>query len=317
MKDFIKKFPTFESNRDYKYLHPRLTVKKMHKIYVNELNSNGDKPVSVHIFRRIFTKDFNLRFAKRKKRCNTCHHFEMLASSMVLRDKMKKRIEAKKKKHINELRRMKMNFVNFVKEATDSYDRDEVYTFAVQKFAVPFTGDIGLLKFRPLWCYILCVYDEVRRRATVYTWNENIALCGSREIGSCLYRYIHNNIKENKNKVVFYCDPNSGQMRNIKISMILQYFLQNNVEPTIKQIEQRFVETGHSKISCTRIFAEINKAIKASEVIFSPEHLVDVMLSISETNPNFGVVNMKRENFFDIKEMVELAANSQLNFEVC
>lgn len=117
VKDFIKKFPTFESNRDYKYLHPRLTVKKMNKIYVNELNSNGDKPVSVHIFRRIFKKDFNLRFAKRKNRCNTCHHFEMPASSMVLRDKMKKRIEAKKKKHINEVIRVKMNFVNFVKEA--------------------------------------------------------------------------------------------------------------------------------------------------------------------------------------------------------
>lgn len=307
VKNFIGKFPTFESHRIYKYLHPRLTIKKMYKIYVNESNLNGKKPLSVHIFRRIFKKDFMLRFVRRRKRCNTCKRLDKDANSMVLSEKKKKKLLKKKKEHINEGRKVKKNLVYCVQEATNSFDRNEVFTFALQKLAVPFVAEIGLLKFRPLWCYNLCIYDEVRKRAYIYAWNESVAPCGSREIGSCLYRHAKSIITENKNKVIFYCDPHSGQMRNIKISMMLQYFLQFNLDPEIKQMEQRFVLAGHSNGSCNRIFSHINKAIKESESIYSPQHFVDVMSSISERNPNFAIVNMKRENFFDIKEMEQLA----------
>lgn len=154
----------------------------------------------------------------------------------------------------------------------DEYNTNEVFTFALQKFEVPFVGDIEILKPRPLWCYNLCIFDEIRKKTFMFVWNESVAPFGSQEIGSCLYQHL----SKNANKVFFFSDPCFGQTRNIKIAILLQQFLESSLKSGIETIEQIFTFPGHSRNSCTRMFAHINK-IRRSKSIFSLEHWVEVL----------------------------------------
>lgn len=195
-----------------------------------------------------------------------------------------------------------------VGQSLDEYNTNEVFTFALQKFEVPFVGDIGILKLRPLWCYNLCIFDEIRKKTFMFVWNESVATFGSQEIGSCLYQHLSKNVSENANKVFFFSDPCFGQTRNIKIAMLLQQFLESSLKSEIETIEQIFTFPGHSRNDCTRIFAHISR-IRRSKTIFSPEHWVEVLSS--ENNEKFVVVEMKREDFFDIARLEDVVKSNE------
>lgn len=306
VKKFIRQFPRFESHHDYKSLHPQLTSKKLQTIYVEECSPKEVTPTTLSMFRRIFARDFNLRFKTRTKMCKTCERIGDQASSLVLSKEMQKTLKNKKIKHINEVRRVKNDFVHCINEATDGLNQEQILSFGLDKFEVPFVADINILKLRPLWCYNLCIYDEVRKKNFMFVWDESIAACGSQEIGSCLFHYLNHYIPEYANKIIFYCDPRSGQMKNLKIAVMLQNFNVNESIPEIESIDQRFTIPGHSHNRCSFVFAFIRKKRKESKSIYSPEHWANVMSNISEEKTNFTVVKMKRENFFNIMQLKEL-----------
>lgn len=76
--DHIRSFPSMESHYVRKkskrqYLDRKLSIAKMHSIYVDECTKKNSKPVSEIIYRRIFCNDFNLGFFKPKKdQCLIC-----------------------------------------------------------------------------------------------------------------------------------------------------------------------------------------------------------------------------------------------------
>lgn len=106
---FIRQFPTFESHRDYKYLHPQLNVSKLHDLYVEECGQKDFVPTSLPIFRRVFMRDFELCFIKRTRKCKMCARIDNQANSLVLRKMTKKALKKQKKIHISEVRAVKKN----------------------------------------------------------------------------------------------------------------------------------------------------------------------------------------------------------------
>lgn len=80
----------------------------------------------------------------------------------------------------------------------------------------------------------------------MYVWNETIAGKASKEIGSCLYKHLSNNIPRDASKVILYSNTNDG--RDIKITMVLDFFLNESSNSELKSIENRFFVSGDTTV---------------------------------------------------------------------
>lgn len=59
------------------FLHERLNVSKMYKLYCIWCREENINPMAEHMYRQVFYLDFNLSLFKRKKdKCMTCNAFE-------------------------------------------------------------------------------------------------------------------------------------------------------------------------------------------------------------------------------------------------
>lgn len=109
-RTFIRQFPqfpTFESHHDFKYLHPRLSIKKMYKMYVEKCNLSDTMPTKLPIFRRTFKRYFNLRFVKRSQKCTMCKRFDDVENSLIVTKKMRKKVKKERKSHDKKVRNVK------------------------------------------------------------------------------------------------------------------------------------------------------------------------------------------------------------------
>lgn len=79
LKEFIDKFVTYESSNhtldsNTKYLHPRLTLRRMYQLYQESCVSAERNMLSDRIFRKVFKNDFNLNFVNfAKPKCAECN----------------------------------------------------------------------------------------------------------------------------------------------------------------------------------------------------------------------------------------------------
>lgn len=129
-----------------------------------------------------------------------------------------------------------------------------------------------------MWCYNLCIYDEVHKIAYMYTWDESIGSRGSQEIGSCLIKHFLKYIPHDTKRITLLSDSCGGQNRNIKMAMILKHFLENIWKhPNLETIEQTFYVSGHSYNSCDRSFALIEKQRKKTENVLVPQHWFNII----------------------------------------
>ena len=80
--DHIRSFPCVDSHYcraqvKRKYLYPGLSVKEMHRLYVEKCNKENTSHVKQHTYYQIFNKNFNLGFFRPKKdQCDTCTAFK-------------------------------------------------------------------------------------------------------------------------------------------------------------------------------------------------------------------------------------------------
>lgn len=312
-RQFINKFATFDTHHNYKYLHPRLRIKTMYHLYCRTFESINDrKMLSKYMFRKIFMRDFNLRTFKRTKKCEVCTVLKNNQCSMVLRAKGKLQIKQNIKMHKSEIKSIQREFFNCVENATEG-EGIEVFTFGMQTSQeIPSVPEKSSLQFRPLWCHNFCVYDEVRGKGYMFFWSEIVASKGTKEIAACLYKHFRSNIEQNSSQIILYSDPNSGQTRNIKLSILLHYFFVNECVD-LQIMEQRFFNQGHSYNSCKRCFKCIDKQRKMIERLSVPE---DWFCAVTETKFNgkyFNCYEMKREDFFLVEKLEPLIAEEIKN----
>ena len=81
----LKSFPCVESLYNRKSIKRRypdsnLTISKMFHLFKAKCNKEGIKPCSEHIYRQVFSNEFNLAFFKPKKGiCAFCHGFKQFS----------------------------------------------------------------------------------------------------------------------------------------------------------------------------------------------------------------------------------------------
>lgn len=270
VRDFITSIPKYESHycrasSQRKYLHHNLTKAKLYRKYKEERAFKNLSFVSGFIFRKIFIRDFNLSFKRRHTdTCRTCDEIATGLRSNLFKESAKVKLRQRMLAHKDLVYKSNARFALDVKEAKESNDEIVVLTFDLKKtLETPSLTASDAFYKRQLWTYNLCIYDEIKKKAYMYIWSENIASRGGQEIGSCLVEHLKNHIPQNTKTVKLYSDACGGQNRNIKLTLMLKKFLHDLLPDTsLESIQQKYFVPGHSYNSCDRCFGLIEKAKK-------------------------------------------------------
>ena len=94
----------------------------------------------------------------------------------------------------------------------------ECLTFDLQKtLPLPRLATNIIFYKRQLWVYNLGVHSAKRNQGNCMIWVEGEAGRGAQEVGSCLYKYIINNVGAGIEELRLWSDSCGGQNRNIKL----------------------------------------------------------------------------------------------------
>nr|CAI5860789.1 unnamed protein product [Callosobruchus analis] len=92
-------------------------------------------------------------------------------------------------------------------------------------------------------------------------WDESIGGRGGNEMSSCLMKYA-SSLPNGVDHIVVWSDNCPSQNRNLQI--IMCYFLILQLNPSIKQIEHKYLLRGHTHMEVDSVHARIEKALKNS-----------------------------------------------------
>lgn len=309
LKEFIASFPQYESKFNIattKFLHPRLSLKRVYKLYSEKCTFLDRKAVSLTYFRKIFKGEFTLGFFKSKTPvCQQCRTNRSDINRTIISARRKAELLHNHEKHTNMMTYTINQHQQTVQTAQCLSENIEVLTFSLgNSFDLPYIKTFDNVQKRKLWLHQFCVFDEVRQKYSIYIWPESIASKGSQEIGCCLLRYFHDNLPSETEQLVLYSDPSYGQNRNIKLLLILQMFLQSCPHASLKNIEQRFFLPGHSYNSTDKCFKLIENERKSSEMLLNTSHVIKLVEKVAKHR--IVVTEMLKEHFLSTKPLQSL-----------
>lgn len=124
-------------------------------------------------------------------------------------------------------------------------------------------SNVSLLYYlRKVNLFNFTVYEAAEPNdAFCYFWTEMNGKRGSCEIGTCLSMYI-NTLSPDITHLTIFSDTCGGQIRKIQISALLLHLLKNH--NSLKIIEQKFLESGHSFMEVDFMHSAIESAKKTS-----------------------------------------------------
>ena len=96
-----------------------------------------------------------------------------------------------------------------------------------------------------------------------------------------------------------FCDNCAGQNKNL---FVLLAALRIIHAKKLFRIEIIFMVSGHSFLPCDQRFGVIEKKVRATDTIHIPQHYIDTIKLA--TTPPYEVITMKRDNFLDVKSLV-------------
>ncbi len=147
---------------------------------------------------------------------------------------------------------------------------------------------------RQLWTYNLGIHDCSNAKGYMFMWPESVASRGSREISSCILRYLRMN-RSNASCLTVFSDACGGQNRNINVVCLWMYIV-NSPEFSYTTIDHKFMVSGHSYLPNDRDFGSIEKANRRTPLIFVPEDWYTLVEHARSKNP-FVVTRMSMADF--------------------
>lgn len=295
---FVRSIPCYESEigtnpSSKKYLHPSLSVTRIYQLYENNCILKEKKVLSMSVFTKLFKSNFChlQQFKSGKSSCSICQSICEQRKKKVLSPELLEQINQIENDHFEALRNMKSEFMHSAEIGVD------VFTFELQNpLDIPMLPVNESYDLKPLWLSNLCIFDEVRKIPYMFVWNETTAKRGPEEVGSCLLKHIINTISNDTKKVILYSDS-TGLYRNAQVAMMLRNLF-DNVNIDLQSIELRFFSQGHSKNDCNACFDLIDKKLKTSESLFTPDDWIQFISSIKQLKRNFNVIKMSSDDFF-------------------
>ncbi|XP_022816992.1 uncharacterized protein LOC111349897 [Spodoptera litura] len=317
----INKLPKYKShyrrtqNGAALYLQPGLTIQKIYDLYVDEfklIHGNDSKDhVSLAIFRKIFLKNFNLRFKSLKKdTCNRCDTFAAkLKAPNDLSIENRNQLIAEKEKHLKlaETLRSQMNSQIERAKVDETF---ECLTFDMEKtLPLPRIPTNIVFYKRQLWFYNCGVHVSSTNQGYCFVWVEGQAGRGAQEVGSCLKKFINEVMRPNVEYLSLWSDSCGGQNRNIKMVLLLKVILASH--PTLKVIDLNFLESGHTFLPNDTDFGKIESHLKNFQRLYTAEDYVNVIKTCTKKTP-LVPVKMEKEDFVSTEKLEKNITNRKL-----
>ena len=314
--EFIRKFQTYTShysrakNPNRLYLSPDLNLSKMYEMYENHCcEERIEKPVSQHVFRRIFNEKFNLSFhPPHQDTCKTCDELQVQIGGCT-NEAEKCRLTASLEVH----HRMADSARECLRQDTAASKSDSTLTtitFDLQKTLPTPVLTTGICYYkRQLWTYNLGVHNMEDDMGYMYLWNESTASRGPDEIASALMHHVKNYVTTEN--LTIYTDCCGGQNRNFKIAMVWNYLVQS-AKYNVSCIDHKFLQTGHTFLPNDQDFGLIEKNKRFYRDVFVPHDWVRVVKTARKEKP-FVVTELESTHFVNIEELLKTCVNRKVN----
>ncbi|CAG2221282.1 unnamed protein product [Mytilus edulis] len=138
-----------------------------------------------------------------------------------------------------------------------------------------------------------CAYNAI--------WPEHIAGRGANEISSALLKILEKVLEDfpSLETITLWSDSCIPQNRNSIVISALQHFMRSDRSYSLKSVEQKFSEPGHSSIQeVDCVHSHIEKALNLSE-IFSPVSFLRILTKVRKRS--MKVIQLQPEHFFDFQ----------------
>lgn len=156
---------------------------------------------------------------------------------------------------------------------------------------------------RQLWTFNFTVHNCDSGLAHCYMWHEGVAKRGGNDIGSCLYKYLVNDLDKNVQHVTMYSDTCGGQNKNSYIAAMCMAALQDS--STLRTIDHKFLVAGHTHMECDTDHSIIEKMKKKCNFpIEHPHDWVQLVRQSGKKKP-FKVTEMVSEDFMNFANLLK------------
>jgi len=280
IKDFIEKFPAYESHyalhksKNRKYMAPDLNIIKLYTLYTEQVTN----PVSKFVFRKIFNEEFNLSFHPLvSDSCRKCDAYDIkikATESEAHKNNLKQELELHQRKASS----ARTGLQSDTELAKNNPEDVTVITFDLMKTLPTPLLSTGICYYkRQLWTYCFGIHNMSNGDVYMFVWDKSVASRGPQEIGSCILYFLKKFVSTEH--LIMYSDQCGGQNRNIKLSLLCQYIV-SSPEYTVKNIDHKFLVSGHSYLPCDQDFGLVEKQKKLFPNIFIPEHWNNVISAV-------------------------------------
>lgn len=330
VRQHIESFPAYKSHYrrsdtpDCKYLSSELNMTKMYEMYKKSIENehrleNHDdsvdawqaKCVSINTYKRIFRRDFNLKFKSPKKdTCKKCDRLKILIDAEELKPNPERNTILAKLKAEQELHHRQAEKSTAIRDQdveVGKTDDVHVISFDLQKvFPIPKITTNEAYYKRQLSVLNFGIQDLTSEQAYMYVWHEGIASRGPQEVASCLKMYVKKYVQ--CNKLIAWSDSCGGQNRNIKIVLAYMYLV---AQPDIlvDTIIHKFCVSGHSYLPNDRDFSQIENKIRKKDNVYSFDEFVEIIKSSKQNQLPFKVTKMSGDDFISTKKLEQQITN--------
>lgn len=283
------------SKSDKDYLSQDLNISRLFRTFQERYpNSN----ISYRYYYQTFKRSFpNISF--HHSRSDTCGTCDLLHNKIKSEPNNK---EAKVKLDVHHRKAEKAREVMKMDHERSQHPTSENSTIAIdleQVLSLPALTHGEMFYLRQLSCYNLGIHVGDNNKGYMFLWHEGISGRGGNEIASCLFKAITCKIFYKK-KLTIWSDNCIAQNKNKMMLFLCIYLVAKGY---FEEVEQKYLVSGHSFLSCDRDFAQIEKR-KRLEKCEVPMDLVQLMVTATPKNP-FMVTLMQPDDFFDFKKAAE------------
>lgn len=129
-------------------------------------------------------------------------------------------------------------------------------------------------------------------------WNETVSKRGSTEVTSCIYKFLGTLYVEH---VFLYSDFSCGQNQNKTTMGMLSISVANH--PTLKMVDHKFLEPGHTHMECDTDHSVIERAKKrTNKEIHWPEDWCQ-FVRVAKSSKPFQVVVLNQSSIYSYNKL--------------
>lgn len=265
-----------------------------------------DRPVSLSKYKNVFYSEFNLKFkAPHKDTYRMCDTFAAKLKSAE--ESVKQELERAHLEHLQIAEELRAQMKADI-QAAQQDETVETLTFDLQKTHPIPKLPTGIVYYkRQLNLYNLGIFVGSSQKGIFNVWLEHEAGRGTQEVGSCLRKFVNENVKAPVKKLVLWSDSCGGQNRSIKLVLILIHVLQNH--SSLESISLKFLLSGHSFLPNDSHFGDVECALKTQQRLYSVDDYLEVMRTCRRKN-KFIVNRMTRVDMIAVSNMEKAITDS-------